>query len=150
MTRKKGRLDKLCSALTAQERAILILRSWKEGHDEDPQLRRTMPLSQVTVFNAYIDLMHGISDLSPYVLLLQQQVAHLGLKYAWLSTLDFWAITAFSLASYIWFDTKEPITESDHKQRVEDARSKMAPVAELAEALAERYDGWTEDELETA
>lgn len=150
MTGKKARLDKLCPALTARERAILVLRTWKEGHDEDPQLRRTMPLSQVTVFNAYIDLMHGISDLSPYVLLLQQQVAQLGLRYAWLSTLDFWAITAFSLASYIWFDTKEPITESGHKLRVEDARSMMAPASELAQALAERFDGWAEDDLETA
>lgn len=150
MTGKKARLDKLCTALTAQERAILVLRSWKDGQDEDGQIRGTMPLGQVTELNAYIDLMHGISDLAPFILLLQQHAAQLGLRSAWLSTLDFWAITAFSLASYIWFDTKEPITESDHKRRVEEARSKTAAVVELAEVLTERHDGWTEDDLEPA
>lgn len=150
MSGRKGRLDKLCSALTARERAILVLRAWKEGQDEDPQLRRTMPLDQVISFNAYIDLMHGISDLAPYILVLQQEVAQLGLRSAWLSTFDLWRLSAYTLAEYISFHTKEPITESEHKRQVKKARAKMAAVAELAEVLAERYDGWTEDELEPA
>ncbi len=52
---KKGRLDKLYPGLTAQERALLVLQAWKEGTDEDPQARKTMPSSQVDEFNRYIE-----------------------------------------------------------------------------------------------
>ena len=34
-----GRLNKLAPMLTAQERAILVLESWKEGRQEDPAWR---------------------------------------------------------------------------------------------------------------
>lgn len=33
-----ARLNKLMPVLTARERAILVLESWKEGENEDPQV----------------------------------------------------------------------------------------------------------------
>ena len=41
----------------------------------------------------------------------------------------------------------EPITESEHRRLVEEAQAKMVPVAELAEALIESYEGWTETDM---
>jgi hypothetical protein len=148
MSASRGRLDKLYPGLTAKERAILVLQAWKRDEHEDPQVRLTMPDSQGAQFNYYIDLMNGVHDLTPYVIVVNQGVAQLGLKFAWLSTFDLWGLNASILGDYICFDTKEPITESDHKRRVEEARSRAAPVAELAEVLVERYDGWEEDDLE--
>lgn len=150
MTARQGRLDRLYPCLTAKERAILVLQAWKRDEHEDPQVRLTMPESQGAEFNYYIDLMNGVHDLTPYVIVLHQQVAQLGLKFAWLSTFHLWGLHTSTLAEYICFDTKEPITESDHKRRVEEARSKAAPIAELAEVLVERYDGWTEDDLQAS
>ena len=42
----------------------------------------------------------------------------------------------------------EPITESEHRRLVEETRAEMVPVADLAETLVERYDGWTEADME--
>ena len=51
MTGKDKRLSSLVSALTAKERALLVLRAWKEDKDEDPDWRRTMPPAQANNFN---------------------------------------------------------------------------------------------------
>lgn len=150
MSARQGRLDKLYAGLTARERAILVLQAWKRDEDEDPQVRLTMPESQGAEFNYCIDLMNGVHDLTPYVIVVHQQAAQLGLKFAWLSTFHLWGLHTSTLAEYICFDTKEPITESAHKRRVEEARSKATPIAELAEVLVERYDGWTEDDLQAS
>jgi hypothetical protein len=37
------RLDRLYPALTAKERALLVLRAWKADQEEDVAVRRTMP-----------------------------------------------------------------------------------------------------------
>ena len=150
MSARQGRLDRLYPGLTAKERAILVLQAWKRDEHEDPQVRLTMPDSQGAQFNYYIDLMNGVHDLTPYVIVVNQGVAKLGLKFAWLSTFDLWGLNASILGDYIWFDTKEPITQGDHERRVEEARSKPAPVADLAEVLVERYDGWEEDDLQAS
>jgi hypothetical protein len=49
-----ARLGKLMPALSAQERAILILRSLKEKTPEDPLWRSTMPREQAAEFNRLI------------------------------------------------------------------------------------------------
>ena len=52
------RLNRLSPALTAQERAILILEAWKAGKPEDPSWRHSMPPDQSRAFNHYIDLIN--------------------------------------------------------------------------------------------
>jgi hypothetical protein len=147
MSGADGRLNKVYPGLAANERAILVLRAWKEGGEEDPLVRRTMPPRQATEFNRYISLMNGVNNLHPYVLALRALVDQLGLRFAWLRTLDLWAMHAWTMAEYIWFHTKEPVTDSEHRRRVEAARAEMAPAKELAEILVERHEGWCDEDL---
>lgn len=147
MSGSDGRLNRVYPALTARERGVLVLRAWKQDRDEDPLVRRTMPPSQAAEFNRYIDLMNGVNELRPYVLALGLLVDQLGLRFALLRTLDLWAMHAWEMAAYLWFDTKEPVTQSEYERRVEAARAEMAPVGEMAEILVERHDGWSDEDL---
>jgi hypothetical protein len=144
-----GRLDRLTPALTAKERAILILRASKEGTPEDPELRTRMPAEQAREFNHYIGLMNGVNIfLTFYAGVLNQALAYLDARYGWLLTLHLWALDVADLARYITLYTKEPITRSGYEQRLAEAREEMVPASELAELLAEDYEGWKEEDLE--
>jgi hypothetical protein len=145
------RLDRLYPALTAKERALLVLRSWKGDQQEDAAVRRTMPQSQALDFNYYIHLMNAANlDLGKYIVALSLTATQLSSKSAWLASLQMWGIRVWDLAQYIVLHTNEPITESEHRRLVEEARAEMVPVAELAEVLVEGYEGWSEaDEEQT-
>ncbi len=70
-----ARLSRLSPGLSARERAILVLKSWKDGTPEDPAWRRTMPNDQAREFNRLIDLMNSINiRLGGYVAVLRQNV----------------------------------------------------------------------------
>jgi hypothetical protein len=86
-------------------------------------------------------------DLGMYIAALNGIAKELGLKSAWLASLQMWGIRVWDIWSYIAVYTKEPITESDHRRLVDETRAEMVPVAELAETLVERYDGWTEADM---
>jgi hypothetical protein len=58
---KDSRLGRLSQDLTALERATLVLRSWKDGREEDLSWRYTMPQSQGHEFNRPIELMNGVN-----------------------------------------------------------------------------------------
>jgi hypothetical protein len=144
-----ARLSKLTPALSAKERAILILRASKEGAPEEPDLRVRMPPEQTREFNHYIGLMNGVNIfLTFYTGVLDQALALLDARYGWLLTLHMWAMGVADLAGYISLYTREPITRSDHERRLKAAREEMVPVSELAELLAEDHDRWAEDDLE--
>ncbi len=111
------RVDKLFSALTAKERALMVLRAWKDGGEEDRQVRSTTPNSQVAEFNRLIEVMNGVNQwLGPYLLLLRANVEQLGLLDGWLMTMLFWSDTAAELGIYIFRHVPEPITETEHKK----------------------------------
>jgi hypothetical protein len=144
-----GRLDKLTPALTAKERAVLILRAWKEGAPEDPLIRSSMPPGQALEFNHYIGLMNGANVfLTFYTGVLNESLALLDARYGWLLTLHLWALNVSDLAGYITVYTKEPVTRSDYDQQLKAARERRVPASELAEMLAEEYEGWTDSDLE--
>ena len=143
------RLDRLYPALTAKERALLVLRSWKADQEEDPQVRLTMPQSQARDFNHYVHLMNFANDyLGKYIAALKGISGELNLKAAWLASLQMWGLRVWDIWSYIAVYTNEPITESEHKRLVDEARAEMVPVADLAETLVERYQGWIEADME--
>ena len=145
------RLDRLYPALTAKERALLVLRAWKSDEEEDAQVRRTMPQSQAPDFNHFINLMNAANrDLGIYIVVLNGIANQLGSKSAWLASLQMWGIRVWDLATYIILHTNEPITESEHKRLVEEARAEMVPLADLAETLVEGYEGWTDADMEPA
>ena len=145
------RLDRLYPGLTAKERALLVLRAWKADQEEDAQVRRTMPQSQAPDFNHFINLMNAANrDLGIYIVVLNGIANQLGSKSAWLASLQMWGIRVWDLATYIILHTNEPITESEHKRLVEEARAEMVPLADLAETLVEGYEGWTDADMEPA
>lgn len=148
MNTKDNRLDKLFPALTAKERAILCIRALKEERDEDPKVRSTMPRGQVGEFNRYMALFNAVNqDIGFYIILLEQLVQQLDLRYFWLLTVHVWALQASSVASYLLFCTKEPVTESEYQRHLKKARERVMPLSELAEVLTDRHD-WAEDDLQ--
>ena len=56
MSSLRSRLGKLAPGLTAKERFILLLRAHNAGEQADPEIRRTMPKSQIRAFNRYAHL----------------------------------------------------------------------------------------------
>jgi hypothetical protein len=87
MTEQGRRVGKLFSALTARERALLILRAIKEGGEPDPVVRFTMPDEQRQEFNHYVFLMNGVNrDLATFTLYLGATVGQLNLRLGWLIT----------------------------------------------------------------
>ena len=50
----ESRLKKVIPALSARERAILVLRSWQDGTPEDRSWRLAMPSDQTREFNRLI------------------------------------------------------------------------------------------------
>jgi hypothetical protein len=145
------RLDRLYPALTAKERALLVLRAWKASQEEDVAVRRTMPADQGLEFNRYIHLMNAANlDAGKYIAVLKGIAGELNLKAAWLASLQMWGIRVWDVWVYIAVHTNEPITESEHRRLVEEARAEMVPVTDLAEMLVERYDAWTEADMEPA
>ena len=149
MSGTQARLGKLYPALTAKERAILVLKAWKEDGEEDPLVRETMPAEQAADFNRLIDLMNGVNvDLATRVITLYALVGRLGAKWGWLATVQVWGLDACRVAAYVFLHTKEPVTESEHRTLVRNTRSEMVPARELAEILVERHDGWSEADME--
>jgi len=142
-----GRLDKLYPALTAKERALMVLRAWKQDEEEDRRVRLTMPEGQIREFNRSIDLMNGAYALTSYIHVIGLHIDQLRLRYGWLLALELWAINALSLGEFICFETKEPITESEYRRRVEAARAEMVPASEFAELLTEDHEGWAVGDL---
>ena len=87
MTDQGRRVGKMFSALTARERALLILRAIKEDGEADPAVRFTMPDEQCQEFNHYIFLMNGVNcDLGTFTAYLGAMVGQLNLRLGWLIT----------------------------------------------------------------
>ena len=142
------RLERLYPELSAKERGLLVLQSWKKGQEEEPGWRLSMPESQAREFNRYIGLMNGVNrrlGLGLYAIV--QEVEKLSLRLGWLATLASWGIRNFELATYIALETKEPITESAYLEFVEKERARYVPVGELAELLVERHEDWSDEDL---
>src|SRR6266540_3344369 len=143
-----ARLNKLMPALSAKERAILVLRSFKDKTPENPMWRRTMPKSQYAEFNRLIDLMNAcdlnLGDLITGSLLLVQQLeARLGCL---LST-NLYRSALERMALHIWTSTREPVTESDYRVRRRAEGDIFKNVRELAEWLADACEELGEDNL---
>ena len=151
MTKKhEARVKGISEGLTAQERGLLVLRSWKEGKEEDPAWRSTMPEEQVLAFNRYIHLTNGVNrGLGLLLLAIVLETDKLSLRLGWLAESALWAITTTELRDYVALEAKEPITESEHRERVERARAEYEPVADLAGALVYRYVEWEEEDVES-
>lgn len=120
-----GRTDRLFSALTARERAVMVLQAWKTGREPDPQITATMPREQITEYNAHIDLMNDVhGTVSFFVLLIRAQVEQLGMLEGWIFTLMAWGLDIFQLGVHIFNEEPEPITEREYERLKKSSRKK--------------------------
>lgn len=139
-----GRLDRLYPALSAKERALLILQCVKEQREEDPRIRNTMPWQQGREVNRLIGLMNACNvELACAIFILKEQVQQLDIKCAWLRSLHLWGLEMSALAGHMAMFTKEPVTESGLRLREQELRAERLTLAQAAEMLVEGHDGWT-------
>jgi hypothetical protein len=143
-----ARLSKLMPALSARERATLILRSWKAKEREDPSLRATLPPSQLDEFNRLIGLMNGCNlYLGAAIMLMKLQVEKQEMRLVWLLSLRLWQLNLAELDYAAATLVREPITASEHARLLHHESQEFAPVAELAQLLAEEQRAWTDADL---
>ena len=143
------RLNRLSGALTAQERAILILEAWKAGKPEDPSWRQSMPAEQSRAFNHYIDLINQANPVLGRVIShLHAHAREVELREVWLIDLTLWQEQLDEVRRAVRLAVREPITQSDHNAKVAAAREQWVPVEELAAFLAGEREDWSEDDYE--
>lgn len=111
------RLDNLLPALTAQERALLILRAFKTDKEPDPDILRSAPREQARSLARYLFLIRTINEaLSPFILFLEQELSQLELLLGQMDVHRLRVSHVLALAEYIAFCTKEAITESEYRR----------------------------------
>jgi hypothetical protein len=103
------RLSRLAPALTAQERAILILEAWKEDKLEDPLWRQAMPQEQSRAFNHYIELMNEANRvLGVLINILFQQAEKVEMWQGWLTSLVCWQDHIDEIREAVRIEVKSP------------------------------------------
>jgi len=118
-----ARLNKLMPALSAKERAILVLRTWKEKRPQDPEWRRSMPSDQSREFNRYVTLMNACNlHLPLFITMVEQHSEQMWLRLNWLMTLDQFGSALWHLGALV--------PAGKHKL-AERAVSEVFPIVEL-------------------
>jgi hypothetical protein len=139
------RVVKMFGALSAVERALLILQAMKEGGEEDPAVRFTMPYEQLREFNHYIFLMNTVNfELGTFLSYLNAMAQQMQIRLGWLQSLKMWSIIASGLAGYITLFCKEPVIQSEYDRLLREARQEMLPVEDAAECATDQYGDWTD------
>jgi hypothetical protein len=83
-----SRLGRLMPALSARERAILVLRSLRQKTPEDPSWRSTMPSEQTREFNRLIVLFNACNIYLPlYITVIEQRTQQLYVHLNWMQTI---------------------------------------------------------------
>jgi hypothetical protein len=128
-----GRLNRLTPGLSAKERAILILRSTRQGTPEDPQIRLSMPREQSAEFNRLIVLMNACNIYLPlYITVVEHRAEQLCIRLAWIHSLTALGMQAFRLAELL------PVSKRPRAEEVID----RWPLLELPWDPEERDLSW--------
>ncbi len=91
----KKRMLGIYAGLTVRERALLVLRDWQDGKPDDPAYRNGLSGDEVRQFNRLIELIDRVHRyIGQLTLLLEAQVAALGLRHGWLLTIELWEMEA--------------------------------------------------------
>src|SRR5215211_4099544 len=136
-------------ALSARERALLVLRSLRDGTPEDPKWRSTMPAEQAREFNRYIDLMNVANGrLAFLITFIEGEVGKLGIFRGWLLALLLWEMNLTQIEFAASVVAREPITRSEYEQLVLKAEGEYLPVEMLAKELVEERRNWADEDLE--
>jgi hypothetical protein len=144
-----ARLSRLAPALSARERALLVLRSMKDKTPEDPLWRNTMPNDQVREFNRLIDLMNAANrEMAFLIAMIEKEMEKLELRAAWLFSLYLWRLNLADINFTAPLVTREAITRSEHEKLVAEAADDYLLVSQLAVVLAEEKRTWSDDDVE--
>jgi hypothetical protein len=108
-----------------------------------------MPPDQSRHFNRLIDLMNGsVLKMGDYIRFLEQEVDKLELRQCWLVALVLWEQQRSMIRRAASLALREPITEGGYAAKQAELDAEWVAVGELAELLADDYDGWTEADME--
>ncbi len=142
------RLDRLMPALTAKERAILVLEDLRVGNTPDPMIVHATPPERAKEFSRLLGLINAVNvELSMGIVVLREQVKQTALKMAWLQSIRMCALDMSVLAGYIALETDEPITESGWKERQADLAQDADDIDVIVEHVV--YDGvWLPQDLD--
>ncbi len=118
----EARLIRLYPALTAKERARLVLQHYKDRTNEEPAIRLTMPSSQVNEFNRLIRLLRAIDqELGYAAIIIAEQVKQLDLKYGWMMSLLLWGMETDTLGDLVLAGTKDRRLREDVRKLMKRA-----------------------------
>ena len=147
MSATSARWRRLTPGLSAQERALLLVRGYKEDRRPDAHLRATTPEQQWPEVSRLLGLARAVNwRLAGLVVLYQEQVAHHHTQLAWLATLKLWGDGARDISLALTFTAEEAITESDHRRRLAEALAEEMTLAEAAGYLVARREEEPEDD----
>ena len=141
------RLDRLYPALTARERAILVLKAHHAGQRHDPMITFTMPSDQGPEFRRLIGLMNAVNvELAMSLNMLRAQLRQTEIKAGWLMSLYLGALEFGAVAEYVVQHTKEPITESGLKARAAEIGEERVGIDDVVLSIVERDPACQDDD----
>ncbi len=144
------RLDRLLPALSAKERAILMLRDFKADKPQDRQLLQSAPDAQAPELNRLIGLMNAANgNLAHVLLVIRERARQDELRFSWLQWARVCALEMWSVRAHFLTSGKEAITDSQYRKREAEARGEMLSLDDCATIYAEEYHAWDDADYET-
>ena len=110
---KQGaRMKQVWKGLTARQRAILLLRSWKVGEVEDELVRDTMPRRQEGQFSHYVGMVGKVNrSLGGIAIVYGSMVDGIEVRMGWLNSLWFWGAGVRKLVADECYEEEADLTE---------------------------------------
>ncbi len=150
MSGAEKRLDRLLPALSAKERAILMLRDFKADKTQERQLIRSAPDAQALELNRLIGLMNAANgDLAHVLLVIRERARLEEVRFSWLQWARMCALEMWGVRAHFLTSGKDAITESDYREREAEARGELLSLDECATIYAEDYHIWDEADYTT-
>ena len=141
------RLDRLLPALSAKERAVLMLRDFKAEKPQDRQLLNTAPERQTAELNR--GLMNAANgDLAHVIVIIRERALKEELRFGWLQWARLCALEMWGVRAHFCTSGKEAITESAYKKREQEARDEMISLLDCAASYTEDYHVWRDADYE--
>jgi hypothetical protein len=145
-----SRLDRLLPALSAQERAILMLRDFKAEKPQDRRLLNTAPDAQTPTLNRLVGLMNAANgDLAHLIVIIRERAEKEELRFGWLQWARICALEMWGVRAQFNVSAREAITESEYRKREEEAGRELLPIDECATLLTEEHEAWDDADCET-
>jgi hypothetical protein len=134
------RLDKVFTLLSARERGLLTLRDYKEGKPQDRAILDAAPSQQTTELNGYIRMINAANgEISSILLVIRERVVQEELRWSYLVWAHMAALEAWCFRGYFDRHGREPITQSEYRERLEQARQALIPIEECANTYTEEH-----------